>query len=66
MICRRSATSFAADYQGRTFATKDKEVRVFIGTGVLVRAFAVYVARESDSIEAFWITIDLSSDDGDD
>ncbi len=56
----------AADFEGRTFATNDAEVRVYIGTGVLIRAFAVYVAREGDSIEAFWITIDQSPHGGED
>lgn len=56
----------ATDFEGRTFATADPAVRVYIGTGVLIRAFAVYVAREGDSIDVFWITIDLSPHDGDD
>jgi hypothetical protein len=53
----------ATDFEGRTFSTSDPSIRVYIGTGVLVRAFAIYAAREGDVVEAFWITMDLSFDD---
>lgn len=48
----------ARDFEGRTLPTDDPDVWVYIGTGVLVGAFAVYVALEGDAVEAFWVTID--------
>lgn len=48
----------ARDFEGRTMLTDDPEVRVYIGTGVLVGAFAVYVVLEGSVVEAFWLTID--------
>jgi hypothetical protein len=50
----------AANYAGSTFETNDPGVRVYIGFGVLVGAFAIYAANEGDAIDAFWITIDGS------
>ena len=52
--------AFASDYEGSTFETNDRGVRVYIGIGALVGAFAVYAASDSDAVEAFWITIDRS------
>jgi len=54
----------ADDFEGCTLVTEDPDVKVYIGTGVLVGAFAVFAARERASIEAFWITIDRSLHDG--
>jgi hypothetical protein len=51
-----------SDYQGNTLATDDPDVRVYIGAGVLVRRYAIFVAEEGDAIEAFWVSIDLDSD----
>ncbi len=48
----------ARDFEGRTLPTDDPDVRVYIGTGVLVRALAVFAALDDDAVEAFWITID--------
>jgi hypothetical protein len=53
----------ANNFEGTTFETDDPEVRVYIGTGILVSAFAIYAAREGETIEAFWITIDRSLHD---
>lgn len=39
----------ASNFESRTFPTNDPDVRVYIGTGLLVRAFAVYAAREGDT-----------------
>ena len=50
--------AIATDFEGRTFETDDPDARAYIGTGVLVGAFAIYAAIEGDAIEAFWITID--------
>jgi hypothetical protein len=53
----------ATNFEATTFETDDPEVRVYIGTGILVSAFAIYAAREGETIEAFWITIDGSLHD---
>jgi hypothetical protein len=50
------------NYEGNTLSTGEVDVRVYIGAGVLVPRFAVYVALEDDDVEAFWITIDLVAD----
>jgi hypothetical protein len=50
------------DYQGNTLATDDPDVRVYIGAGVLVSRYAIFVAEEGDAIEAFWVSIDLGID----
>lgn len=51
-----------SDYEGNTLATDEPDVRVYIGAGVLVTRYAIFVAEESDAIEAFWISI--SGDNG--
>lgn len=48
----------ARNYEGRTLPTEDPDVRVYIGTGVLIGAFAVFVALDGAAVEAFWVTID--------
>jgi hypothetical protein len=55
----------ASKFEGTTFATDDPEVRVYIGTGILVSAFAIYAALEGETIEAFWITMDRTLHDPD-
>jgi hypothetical protein len=47
-----------SNYFENTMETNDPEVRVFIGAGVLVARFAIYVALEGDAVEAFWLSID--------
>jgi hypothetical protein len=49
------------DYQGNTLATEDPDVRVYIGAGLLVSRYAIFVAEEGDAIEAFWVSIDFDS-----
>lgn len=49
------------DYQGNTLATEDPDVRVYIGAGLLVSRYAIFVAEEGEAIEAFWVSIDLAS-----
>jgi hypothetical protein len=49
----------AADYESNTLATDDPDVRVYVGSGILVTRFAIYTALEADIVEAFWLTIDL-------
>jgi hypothetical protein len=34
-------------------------VRVYIGTGALVRAFAVFATLKDDTVDVFWVSIDL-------
>ncbi len=53
----------AADYENNTLATGDPEVRVYIGSGILVGRFAIYTAVEGDVVEAFWLTIDARRGD---
>ena len=61
----RVRDDLVADYEANTLATDDPDVRLFIGAGLLVRRYAIYVALEDDVIEAFWIAIELHhSDDG--
>lgn len=50
------------DYEGNTLATDDSEVRVYIGAGVLVSRYAIFVAEEGEAIVAFWVSIDLNPD----
>jgi hypothetical protein len=42
----------AGDYEGNTLPTDDPNVRVYVGAGVLVSRFAIFVALEADAIEA--------------
>jgi hypothetical protein len=53
----------AADYEGNTLPTDDPDVRVYVGAGVLVSRFAIFVALEADTVEAFWLSIDLERSD---
>ncbi len=53
----------ATDYEHATLPTDDPDIRVFIGAGILVRRFAIYVALEAATIEAFWLTIDFHRPD---
>lgn len=52
----------AADYEGNTLPTDEPDVRVYVGAGVLVSRFAIFVALEADTVEAFWLSIDLEGD----
>ena len=52
-----------SDYRGNTLATDDPDVRVYIGAGVLVTRYAIFVAGEGDAIEAFWVSIDIDGTD---
>ena len=49
----------AQRYEERTLSTDDPDVRVYIGTGTLVRAFAVYATLADDTVDAFWVSIDF-------
>ncbi len=53
----------AVDYENNTLATDDPDVRVYIGSGILVQRFAIYTALEADIVDAFWLTIDLHRGD---
>jgi len=56
----------ARNFESRTLPTDDLDVRVYIGSGPLVRTFAIFVALEGDVVEAFAIRIDpYHSDDAD-
>jgi hypothetical protein len=50
----------AEDFEHRTLPTDDPDVRVYIGTGVLVRAYAIYASLVDDIVEAFWLSVDRS------
>lgn len=49
----------AQRYEDRTLSTDDPDVRVYIGSGTLVRAFAIYASQTDDTIDVFWVSIDL-------
>lgn len=52
----------AADYESVTMGTDDRDVRVYIGRGILVPRVAVYVALDAGgSVEAFWVDIDATA-----
>lgn len=53
----------AMDYENNTLATDDPDVRVYIGSGILVERFAIYTVLEADIVDAFWLTIDLHRGD---
>lgn len=46
------------DFEQSTLPTGEPGTRVFIGSGVLVTRFAIFVALESGIVEAFWLTIE--------
>ena len=48
----------ATDFERHTLPTDDPQVRVYVGSGSLLRGFAIYAAIEGEIVEAFWITID--------
>ena len=50
----------AEDFEHRTLPTDDPDVRVYIGTGVLVRAYAIHASLVDDIVEAFWLSVDRS------
>lgn len=49
----------AQRYEERTLNTDDPDVRVYIGTGALVRAFAIFATLDDDTVDVFWVSIDL-------
>jgi hypothetical protein len=51
-----------SNYLGNTLATDDPDVRVYIGAGVLVSRYAIFVAEEGEGIVAFWVSIDLNTE----
>lgn len=51
----------AQRYEERTLNTDDADVRVYIGNGTLVRAFAVYATLSDDTVDVFWVSIDFGS-----
>ncbi len=51
----------AQRYEERTLNTNDPDVRVYIGTGALVRAFAVYATLSDDTVDVFWLSIDFGT-----
>jgi hypothetical protein len=53
----------ATDYEGNTLPTDDPDVRVYIGAGLLVGRFAIFVALAADTVDAFWLSIDLTDHD---
>ena len=49
----------AHNFEGETLSTDEDDIRVCIGTGVLVRYIAVFARTVADgSVEAFWLNID--------
>ena len=47
----------AVGYERNTLATEDPEIRVFIGSGVLVARFAIFAVLEGDVVEVIWLTV---------
>lgn len=47
-----------SNYFENTLQTGEPEVRVYIGAGMLVARFAIFVALEGEVVEAFWLSID--------
>ena len=47
-----------SNFEEYTLETGDPEVRVYIGAGILIARFAIYVALERNVVEAFWLTVD--------
>lgn len=43
----------------RRVRTRDPDVRVYVGTGSLVRAFAVYATADDGTVDVFWVTLDI-------
>lgn len=48
----------ASDFERYTMVTEDPDVRVYVGSGVLFNAVAVFAALDEDSVEAFWVMFD--------
>lgn len=49
----------ARDAVGETLPTGEADIRVYVGSGVLVRHVAVYEALlPNDIVEAFWVSMD--------
>ena len=59
----RVRDGLATEYFDNTLPTDDPEVRVYIGAGLLVLRFAIYVALEGETVEAFWLSIELTPPD---
>lgn len=47
----------ADDFEGNTLATDDPDVRVYIGSGLLVPTVAVFAVCVDDVVEVIWISI---------
>jgi hypothetical protein len=52
-----------ADFEANTLSTDTPDVRVYLGAGALVRRFAIFASLDTDTIEAFWISLSISTDD---
>ncbi len=61
-IYHECVTGSLATTKGTRSRPMIPDVRVYIGAGVLVSRYAIFVAEEGDAIEAFWVSIDLDSD----
>ncbi len=52
------------DFEGNTAAADQPDVRVYVSSGILVEAIAVYAALDDDgNVEAFWLSIEWNTTD---
>jgi hypothetical protein len=47
----------ASDFEGNALPTDDPDVRVYIGSGVLVTTVAVYAVSVRDVVEVIWLSV---------
>lgn len=53
----------AGDYLHWTLPSNDPDVRVYIGAGLLVHRFAIFVYLEGDSVEVIGLAIERRSEE---
>jgi hypothetical protein len=47
------------DFEGNTAAAEQPDVRVYVSSGILARAIAVFAALDDDdNVEAFWLSVE--------
>jgi hypothetical protein len=62
----RVRDQLASDLEGNTLPTESPDIRVFVGAGLLVDGYAMYVALDGNTVEVFWITMTFGRGGGDD
>lgn len=54
----------AEDFEGNTAAADQPDVRVYVSSGILARAIAVYAALDDDgNVAAFWLSVEWNGID---